>query len=187
MKEQKVGLTTKNWILSILGILLLLCVIVLPPVFRIFFEEEEVLPEPDLGEPIVTTICSKDGLENVDYVDGEILTFEHQNLKVKQFTKKTNRIYNDPLVYQQNKQSYGVLVTAFSIITGYDYSATPNDDMSSINIIESYDLNNFKDTTVVIPGDTESTSISSSYQLDSSITTIKEELVANGYVCLENN
>lgn len=186
MKNKKVGLTIKNWILSILGILLLLCVIVLPPVFRMFFEEK-VLPTPDLDVPIVTTTCSKEGLEDVDYIDSEILTFEHQNLKIKQISKNTNRVYKDPLIYQQNVQSYGILVTAFSIIAGYKYSATPNDQNSSIGIIEVYDLTNFKATMIAIPGTDEVTSIESEYQLDQSITTIKEELIAKGYACLENN
>ena len=39
--KQKVGMTKLNWILSIGGIIILLVLIALPPVFRIVFEEKE--------------------------------------------------------------------------------------------------------------------------------------------------
>lgn len=188
MKKQKIGLTTTNWILSILGILLLSCLIILPPVFRVVFKEEpQKVPEPEPDIPTIITTCQKENIMELEYVDNEKLIFYHQNDKIKTFNKETNRIFNDPLIYQQNKQSYGVLVTAFSMISGYDYSATPNDNDSTINIIETYDLNHFAPTMIVIPGDTEPTSIKSDYELNESIVNIKENLTANGYLCSEND
>ena len=40
MKENN-GLTPLNWVLSIAGILVLSCLVILPPVFKIAFKEKE--------------------------------------------------------------------------------------------------------------------------------------------------
>ena len=132
MKKEKIGLTTTNWILSILGIILFSCFIILPPVFRVVFKEEAKTPEEETVYPNITTICYKDKISGIEYIDNEKISFQHQNSKIKQITKEISRKYNDPLIYQQKKQSYGVLVTAFSIISGYSYSITPNDNDANI-------------------------------------------------------
>lgn len=187
MKKEKIGLTTTNWILSILGIILFSCFIILPPVFRVVFKEEAKTPEEETVYPNITTICYKDKISGIEYIDNEKISFQHQNSKIKQITKEISRKYNDPLIYQQKKQSYGVLVTAFSIISGYSYSITPNDNDANIQIIETYDLTYFTPTMIVVPGDTEPTSIKSDYELDESIINIKEKLTASGYYCSENS
>lgn len=50
--EQKVGLSKVNWVLSILGILFFSMFIILPPIFRAVFKEEE----PDFEPPVVETV-----------------------------------------------------------------------------------------------------------------------------------
>lgn len=186
MKEQKVGLTSTNWILSILGIVVLSCFIILPPVFRAFLKEE-VVEEPPKEEVVIgTTTCQNENIKSIDYIDNETLIFTYQNQKVQSFTRKTIRAYLDPMVYQEEKLTYGKLVTAFSIINGYEYSATPEDDTSSVSIHEEYDLTNFKPTTIVVPGDENPTAITTSYQLNDNISKVKEYLTANGYTCVEN-
>lgn len=187
MKEQKVGLTTTNWILSILGILVLSCFIILPPVFRNFLKEE-VVEEPPKEEVIVgTTVCQNQSIPATDYTDNVTLTFTYENQKIKGVIKNTVRTYSDSLVYQERKLTYGKLVTAFSIISGYEYSATPEDDTSSVLINEEYDLANFKPTTIVVPGDENPTAITTDYQLNDDISKVKEYLISNGYTCRENS
>lgn len=183
MKEQKTGLTTTNWILSILGIILLTCVIILPPVFRTFLKEEVVEETPNLDLPIISTICYKEKISGTNYEDNITFVFSHQDKKLKEFSKKTDRTYLDPLVYQDEKQNYGKLVTAFSIIEGFDYTATPDDNNSQVIIRENYDLKNFKATVIVVPGDTDTTEISSTYLYDDSINTVLSSLKSDGYVC----
>lgn len=186
MKEQKVGLTSTNWILSILGIMVLSCFIILPPVFRNFLKEEVVEEPPKEQVVIGTTTCQNENIKAVDYSDNETLVFTYRNQKIQSFTRKTNRTYSDPIVYQEKKLTYGKLVTAFSVISGYEYSATPEDDTSSVRIQEDYDLTNFKPTTIVVPGDENPTAITTSYQLNDDISKVKEYLTTNGYTCVEN-
>lgn len=186
MKEQKVGLTTMNWILSIIGILFFSCIIILPPVFRQFMKEEEVVEEPKVEIKIGTTVCQNANIVATDYTDNETLTFTHRNQDVQKFTRDTIRTYSDSIIYQEQKLTYGKLVTAFSIIEGYEYSATPEDDSSSVRIQEKYDLATFKPTTIVVPGDENPTAITTNYQLNDDISTVKEYLIANGYTCVDN-
>ena len=108
---------------------------------------------------------------------------KHQDLKISEVSKETLRTYIDPLLYQEVKTSYGRLVTAFININGYDYSANPNDDNSQFTINELYDLNTFRTTMIVIEGDVEPTEVKSPYQLNDSITSIKQELINDAYTC----
>ena len=186
MKKQKIGLSAFNWILSILGILLLSCIIILPPVFRKFMNPE-VVEEPPQEEVITaTTTCQKENLVGTNYTDSEILSFTHQNQKLQEYTRTIHRTFTDSLIYQEQKLIYSEYVTAFSMINGYEYSATPSDDTFSMRIQEKYDLTTFKPTTIVIPGDENPTAISASYELNSDISTIKENLIATGYTCSDN-
>lgn len=186
MKEEKVGLTAINWILSILGILVLSSFIILPPVFRTYMKEEVVEEPPKEEIKIGTTTCQNENLVNIDYTDNEILVFTHQNQKIQEFTRNITRIYTDPLVYQEQKSLYGKYVTAFSIINGYEYGATPDDDTSSFQIREKYDLATFKPTTITIPGDENPTAITTDYEFNANVTTIKDYLTMNGYICSDS-
>lgn len=183
MKEEKIGLTTTNWILSIIGIIVLTCFIVLPPVFRVFLKEEIKEKEPDVSSPVLTTTCYKAKIANQEYEDDITYIFTHQDNKLKEINKKTERSYLDSLIYQNKRQQYGKLVTAFSIIEGLDYTVTPDDNNSKVIIRENYDLKNFKASTIIIPGDTESTEVKSDYQYNESITNIINSLKTNAYVC----
>lgn len=183
MKEEKIGLTTTNWVLSILGIIVLTCLIVLPPVFRTFIKENVKDETPNIESPIVTTTCYKAKIASADYEDDITYIFSHQDNKLKEINKKIERLYLDPLVYQDKRQLYGKLVTAFSIIEGLDYTATPDDNNSKVIIRENYDLQSFKATVIVIPGDNEPTEIKSDYQYNDSMDSIINSLKTNAYVC----
>ncbi len=181
MKKQKVGLTPTNWILSILGILILSCFVVLPPVFRVFFKEEELVNEDVIG--VMT--CHKEQIENPDTIDDEILSFSYVNRKLTNYQKVTTRTYIDPMIYQAMKPTYGQYTTSFNMITGYQYSIHLDDDDSSVQITERYDLSVFRPTTITVPGEENPTAITSTYQLHDDIDGWKEYLVTYGYVCNE--
>ncbi len=182
MRNQKVGLTTTNWILSILGIIILSCFVVLPPVFRIFLKEDEGPMNEDVSG---ITTCHKEGIENVDTIDDEIISFSHRNRKLLNYQKITTRTYIDPMVYQALKPTYGQYTTSFNMITGYQYSIHLEDDHSSVQITERYDLSTFRPTTITVPGEENPTAITSTYQLNDDIDKWKEYLVTYGYVCSE--
>jgi hypothetical protein len=186
MKKEKIGLTTTNWILSILGILLLTCVIVLPPLFRAFIKDKVVEETPKEEIKIGTTTCRNKNIELKDYIDDETITFTYQDDKIQEYSKNIVRTYVDPLFYQEQKLIYGKYVTAFNTINGYSYSATPDDDIFSISIQEKYDLNSFQATTILIPGDENQTAVTTYYNLDDDINKVKNQLINNSYVCVDN-
>lgn len=187
MKQEKVGLTTMNYILSIGGILLLSLVIILPPVFRIVFKEEIVKSEEKEEYLILTTTCSKENIVTNNTNENENYIFQHVNNKIKSYTKITQKTYLDPSTYEVDKQDFGRLVTAFSILNGYSYTVVPNDEDNHLTIKENYDLEIFTPTMIVIPNDTEPTAVSSEYSLNQSIDEIKIELSTNGYLCSQND
>lgn len=186
MKEQKVGLTTTNWILSILGIIILSCLIILPPVFRVYFKEEVIVKQEEEEIMVGVIACQNENISSTDYNDSVTLTFNYEDQKIKSYTKNTVRTYIDPLVYQEEKAFYGKLVTAFSVISGYNYNVTPQDDTSSFSIIEDYNLADFQPTTILVPGDENPTAITTSFQLNDDISVVKEYLASNGYSCQVN-
>lgn len=178
-------LATKNWVLSILGIILLSLVIILPPVFRLLNNDKVVESDNNETPTVVTTslTCYKEGITDNNYVSKESYVFTSKDNKLKSYVKKNELVYNDPLLYQEEKPNYGKLVTAFSIITGYNYSATPKDDTFTMIITETFNLKDFHDTMIVIPDDTTPTTIVSEYLLDQDSDAIKTELTTDGYTC----
>ena len=150
MKEKKVGLTPMNYLLSIGGIILLACVIILPPVFRMVFEKEVIIEStPNPGIIKKTLVCHKDNITSINYTDSEAYIFSFKNDILQKYTLRTERVYLDPIFYQEEKSVYGRYVTSFNEIAGYEYSVTPNDDTASFMIIANYDFKSFKPTTIL--------------------------------------
>ncbi len=188
MKQEKVGLTAMNWISSIVGIILLSSFIILPPIFRVAFKETDTKkPEEVITYPTLTTTCYKDNIQTDTSTDVETYIFQHQNNKIKRYTKSTIKSYIDPNNYELDKQNFGRLVTAYSVLNGYNYTVTPNDEQLSLNIQANYDLEIFKSTMITIPGDSEPTEVSSAYLIDSLVNDIEAELTTNGYLCSQND
>ncbi len=185
MNENK-KLTVMNWLLSILGIIVLSLIIILPPVFRKMLPKQEVVVPPKEEVIIGTTICSNPKVDSTEYTDDVIFNFTYQNQKLESYTRGIKRTYLDPLVYQEEKAIYGKYVTAFSIISGYEYSATPDDDSASVQIQEKFNLKVFKPTTITIPNDENPTAITTTYEYHTDIETIKSNLMMEGYTCVDN-
>lgn len=187
MKQEKVGLTTMNWILSIGGIILLSLFIILPPVFRVVFKEAEK-PQEEIKEyPMITTTCYKENIQTDTTTDVVTYIFQHKNNELKSYTKTTKKSYLDPNIYDTDKQSFGRLVTAFSVLSGYNYTVTPSEEEDYLLVQENYDLAVFKSTMIVIPGNTEPTSVSSEYLFNQSINEMENELTVDGYFCSQND
>ena len=182
MKKEKIGLTPMNWVLSILGILLLSCLIILPPVFRVVFKEEE---KEDFQTEITIEklICEKKNIVSEQYTEDSVLTFYYYNDNIRTYSKNTNRTYNDQILYENDKQQFGRYVTAFSLLSGYVYSIDPDDEEFVININEEYDLGLFNSTIITLPGDSEEVTVTSTYSKEDSMNQIKTDLTNNGYTC----
>lgn len=187
MKQEKVELTTMNLILSIIGILLLTLVIILPPIFRVVFKEDEK-PKDDIivDYPTLTTTCYKENIETDTSIDNETYIFQYKNNMIKSYTKSITKKYSDPNNYEIEKQSFGRLVSAYSVLDGYNYTVNPNDEASSLTIQENYDLSIFQSTMIVIPGSDTPTEVTPHYFLNTVITDIEEELTTSDYLCSQS-
>ena len=182
MKKEKIGLTPINCFLSILGIILLSCVIILPPVFRVVFKEEEIIELPE--EAIVEELtCVKDKIKEEGYTNDITYSFSFYNDQIHEYTKKTVSTYTDYVLYDTDKQAYGRYAGAFSILSGYDYLMEPDDVRYVLTVTEDYDLSIFKNTTITIPGDTEETKVTSMYNITDSMNQVKTTLTKSGYNC----
>lgn len=183
MKDKKIGLSGMEWFLSIMGIILLVSVIVLPPVFRTFFPKEEKVDE-SLDPTIVLSevSCTKENIGQ-GYKDQETLLFKTYQNQVRIFNSKIDRVYDDLIVYQEAKTEFGRKVTALSVIGGFSYRINPEDDYLKLSIIEEYDLSVFIATVVTIPGDSDVTNIESKYQFNQDFMLVRQNLETNGYVC----
>ena len=188
MKEEKVGLTVTNWLLSIGGIIVLLLLIILPPVFRTVFKEKEIVKE--IVKEYITTgtlICQKDAIMNTDYKDNEALIIKYKNNDIESYTVRIERTYQDPNVYEIDKITYGRYTTAFNEINGYNYAATFNSDNSSVMIVSDYNMKEFLPTTVTIENIDEPVAITNHYLLGDNLETTNNNLTTNGYACEKNN
>ena len=180
---KKEGITPLNWALSIAGILVLTCLIVLPPVFRVVFKEK---PEPvDDTKPVIETMtCSKKNFVVENYFQNETIVFKYVSNRINTYTKDTDMTFDDIATYERVKGEYGRLSSAYNLIkTGVNYVLSPDDGLLKISIKESYNLGLFKATSITIPGDTEPTQVTSEYTRNDLVSEVKDELVGMGYSC----
>lgn len=183
MKEKKYGLTAIEWILSIVGMIILTCVIIIPPIFRVTFKEEE--KEPEIPEQVVvgTIECVKTNIRTADYRYTELLNITYANDNIQRYSINQVRIYNDSVKYLADKQLFGKYTAAFAILSGYKYSVEPDDNTYTLIVDEEFNLDDFKNTTITIPGDTEKTEVKTTYTRKDLIETVKNNLISNGYTC----
>ena len=182
MKKEKIGLTPINWFLSILGIIVLSCLIILPPVFRTVFKEEKPIELPE--ETIIEKLtCTKNDIVLEGYTGDITYSFSYYQDQIQNYSKKTVSTYTDYVLYDNDKQTFGRYTAAFNILAGYEYVMEPNDETYMLTINEDYDLTTFNNTTITIPGDTEETKVTSLYTMSDSMNQIKNNLINDGYTC----
>ena len=198
--KQKVGLSKSDWILSIGGIILLTLLIVLPPIFRIVFEEEkqpavdsndtivETTPsnrEEEISDSIYSKITCINQLTHPEYIENSTIIIAHENNMLKVLTEDTTNTYllnskESESMYTQEKLACNNLPDVFHQIKGYNYSCNVSE--TSVQTTKKYDLNKFKPITV---NDHEgvSTSITTLYSINQSTTDIITSLTSEGYTC----
>jgi len=182
MKKEKIGLTPMNWFLSILGIILFSCIIILPPVFRVVFKEEVIIEIPE--EVVIEKLtCSKDKITATGHTKDITYNFSYFDDTIQTYSKETVYNYTDYVLYDANKQTFGRYTGAFNILSGYEYLMEPNDVTYVLTVTEDYDLTLFKNTTITIPGDTEETKVTSMYNITDSMKQVKSNLIKSGYSC----
>ncbi len=180
--KEKSGLSTFEWILSITGIIVLSCLIILPPVFRIVFKEQPQEYVPDEIE-IKTLVCTKNNFYSGEVRRNATYTIRYFNDKVRTYTIKNESIYNDPTPYGEEKEKEGRLSTAYNLVEGISYKVNPNDAELKIITEESCDLSKFKSTVVTLPSDSVETKINSAFTTKDSVDQIKIDLQDEGYIC----
>lgn len=182
MKE-KIGLSKVEWILSIVGIVVLSCFVILPPAFRIFLKEEKVVEDIPKEIDILTLTCTKKNYYSGVVRKNDTYTIKYYKDKVRTYNIKLESIYTDPVPYDEEKQKEGHLSTAYNLVEGISYTVNPNDANLKITTEEDCDLSVFKSTTVTLPGDSVETKINSVYTTKDSVEQIKRDLQSEGYVC----
>ena len=188
--NQKVGLTKTEWILSITGIVLLVLLMVLPPLFRIIFEEETINAENENNQieqvpsnqeakiddsNLTKTICMKQTTSS-DYIDNSVIILSHDNNLLKVLTEDTTNTYTlsskeSESLYTEEKLSCNNTPDKYYQITGFNYSCKVS--ASSVQTTKKYDLSKFESTNEFHP----------SFILNQDITEIITSLTSEGYTC----
>lgn len=154
--KQKVGMTKLNWILSIGGIIILLVLIALPPVFRIVFEEKEnvntskdnIKPDDTSNKPdtsdiddtnLSKVICMIQTTDD-DYIENYTITLAHQDKLLEMFTEDITHTYLFDSKESESKYAQGKLAcnTTNTNANGLLYTCRATDD--TIQTIKKVDL-----------------------------------------------
>lgn len=197
-KNEKVGLSKLDWILSISGIFLLSMLIVLPPLFRVVFEEKTEIPMEN--NPIVEdtdnteikinddnyakVMCMKQ-VTNTNYIENLVITLAHENQSLKVLTEDTIYTYlittkDGESMYAEAKLACINITDDFKKVTGFNYSCDVKED--SVQITKKYDLANFKSTSVVDYAGVV-VQLNSPFIADQSTAEITTSLTSQGYTC----
>ena len=185
MKDNKLGkdLSGTEWLLSIVGIVFLLTLIILPPVFRVVFKEktnpDELIDELD----IKTLTCTKNNYYSEGSKNDDTITIVYYNDKIRTYTIKYQKIFDDITSYDNEKQSLGLLSTAYGLVDGIELSVTRNDTDLKITSVEKCTPGTFKSTIVNLPDIEQEFKVNSKYESTDSVKQIKIDLEDEGYKC----
>ena len=196
------GLSLIQWILCVGGILVLSSFIVLPPVFRIVFEQPvEEQNGPDNSDDYLPSspggssgnliddskydriICTYSDESSSDYRDslGVLLFYEDNQLRI--VSETVNRVY--PLDTKDNEAKFAEAQLACQEIPdsyhqtrGFNYECSTGGN--SIYTVRKFDLATF-DPTLVSESDKEV--ISTNYTLNQNVQEIVTQLESAGYLC----
>lgn len=199
--EEKKKLSIKEWILCIGGILFLTLLMVLPPTFRIIFEEETSFVPSPTKEPEVTiaptmtpdesqldqeiVLCTKSGTMSPFYQESLEIQLIHSNLDLKKEKETVIRTYdstNPVQVEEFNKTlaSCDPIPLYYRNIQGFYYYCEK--DANTIKMTRTYDLTTFVNTTTNIDQDTIEV-LSTPYFLNQNVDIVRIGLENEGYYC----
>lgn len=183
MKKEIKDLSATEWLLSIIGITFLLTLIVLPPVFRVVYKEE-VNPESLVDElDIKTLVCNKNNYYSEGSKNNDSITITYYKDKVRTYEIRTQKLFDDITAYANEKQSLGLLSTAYGLVNSIELSVTPDDTDLKIIATEKCTPGNFKSTVVNLPDTEQEFKINSKYTTADSVKQIKADLEDDGYSC----
>ena len=187
--KQKVGMTKLNWILSIGGIIILLILMALPPVFRIVFEEKEnispskdnIKPDDTSNKPDSSADIDDTNLSKVicmiqttddDYIENYTITLAHQDKLLEMFTEDITHTYLFDSKESESKYAQEKLAcnTTNTNANGLLYTCRATDD--TIQTIKKVDLSKATST---------DSKISLTYHQN--IDDITTNLTNSGYTC----
>jgi len=199
----KLKITTGQWILCILGIVILTLIAVLPPVLRILIPKDEYIegnvnPTPSPSPTITSSpsptgeikqtgvlVCSKresdtTGYTNnieksIQYSDNKVHTVINSYIENYVVAGSTNQEARD-----MKKASCEKTPTTYMGIAGYTKVCTV-DNETQFTTNEIFDLNSFKDIDLQTPNGIEK--IMSSIKLNDDINEVKKTLEESAYVC----
>lgn len=181
--KENASLSTKEWIFSILGIIVLSCFIILPPVFRVVFKVEEVVEDIPTEIDIKTLVCTKNNYYSDIVRKSDTYTIKYYKDKVRTYNIKLESIYPDTIPYEAEKEKEGRLSTAYGLVEGISYKVNPNDSELRITTEEDCDLSVFMTTNVILPGDEAETKINSVFTTKDSVQQIRMDLEDQGFSC----
>ncbi len=204
--KTKKALSTKEWILCIGAITILTLLMVLPPVFRIVFQEDTpnntLAPTPtptDLGDEPSTTetspiddsqyekvICTKEETNSETYQELNTFSLAHENGQLKIYSSINKKTYqlseeSDHSSFLKEKTSCDEVPSVYLTIRGFNYDCTSSEN--EIQLTQKFDLSNFKEKRVTI--NQEEKLITTPYYLDQNVRVIRKDLEKQGYVCEE--
>lgn len=199
----KLKITTGQWVLCILGIIILTLIAVLPPVLRILIPKDEyiesnvnqtpspsttITASPNPTDEIKQTgvlVCSKresdtTGYTNnieksIQYSDNKVHTVINSYIENYVVAGSTNQEARD-----MKKSSCEKTSTTYMGIIGYTKVCTV-DNETQFTTNEIFDLNSFKDIDLQTPNGIEK--IMSSIKLNDDIKEIKKTLEESSYIC----
>ena len=171
MEEEERKLSTKEWILCIGGIVVLTLLMILPPTFRILFDEDEmVMPSPsstppsseptdapgvEEPEPPVENyekvVCSRSGEGASLYQESLEVTFFHDSQSLKKVSYQSTKMYDlsNPAsldAYQRTLSICSPVPLYYRNVLGFTYECDASS--STITTVQTYDLSSFTNTTV---------------------------------------
>lgn len=203
-KDQTKPLSIKEWIFCIIGIVLLTSFMVLPPLFRIVFAEDEFTPtltptppsldeegkEPETVNPIDLSkydqvIC----VSNIEEIGDSKITqiFAHQDKKLKVYVEKTERTFSqskEEFDLEESKEgSCSLPPKEYLNVSGFEYQCGASNSLSETLVVmeNRFDLKRFSDTTVTIGEEIRVLSVP--YYLDQDVDAIQSNLEAQNYSC----
>ena len=191
--EKKKGMSLVDWVLSIGAIIVLVLLIVLPPVFRVVFEEEKPADNNTKPDVVDTTKKFDDSMhtkinclkqENLSgYVRVRNITLAYDENTLKKWTDATVDTYlldskeNENLFAEARLQCSNKDI--YNNISGFYYSCNTLDN--AVEVTKKYDLDVFNIVTLK-DGDKDII-VSSEYLLNQNVEEIKLNLVNSGYTC----
>ena len=198
------GLSLIQWNLCVGGILVLSSFIVLPPVFRIVFEQPvEEQNGPDNSDDYLPSspggssgnliddskydriICTYDDENHTAYPYRDslgILLF-HEDNQLRIVSETLSRVYS--LDTDENKEEFAEIQRAcqeipdsYYQIKGFNYECSTGGN--SIYMVKKFDLASFDPTSVAVNDQDE---IKTSYTLNQNVLEIVSQLELAGYIC----